>query len=60
MCDPRRVTYPSSTLIDHIYTNLDENIAHVHVCKLSISNHFAFFFGNQKLDNCVKSNSHGP
>ena len=25
------------TLIDHIYTNLDENISRVHVCKDSLS-----------------------
>ena len=57
VCDPTRVTNTSRTLIDHIYTNFDENIAHVHVCKTSISDHFAFF-GNPKLNNCVKSNTH--
>ena len=55
--DPTRVTENSSTLIDHIYTNFDENITHVHVCKISISDHYAIF-GNRKLNNCVKSNSH--
>ena len=52
VCDPTRVTNTSSTLIDHIYTNFDEKIAHVHVCKTSISDHFTFF-GNRKLNNCV-------
>ena len=57
ICDPTRVTETSSTLIDHIYTNFDENIAHVHVCKIGISDHYAVF-GNRKLNNCVKSNTH--
>ena len=57
VCDLTRVTNTSSTLIDHIYTNFDENIAHVHVCKISISDHLAVF-GNCKLNNCVKSNTH--
>ena len=57
VCDPTRVTENSSTLIDHIYTNFDENITHVHVCKISISDHYAIF-GNRKLSNCVKSNTH--
>ena len=54
VCDPTIVTNTSSTLIDLIYTNVDESIAHVHVCKISISDHFAVF-GNRKLNNCVKS-----
>ena len=57
MSDPTRVTNTSSTLIDHIYTNFDENIAHEYVCKISISDDFAVF-GNRKLNNCVKSNTH--
>ena len=40
-----------------IYTNFDENIAHIHVCKISISDHYAVF-GNRKLNNCVKSNTY--
>ena len=57
VCEPTRETATSSTLIDHIYTNFDENIAHVHVCKISISDHYAVF-GNRKLNNCAKSNTH--
>ena len=57
MCDPARVTNTSSTLIDHIYTNFDEKIAHAHVCIISISDHFAGFC-NRKLNNCVKCNTH--
>ena len=57
VCDPTRVTETSSTLIDHIYTNLDENISRVHVCKIAISDHYAVF-GNRKLNNCIKTNTH--
>ena len=57
VCDPKRVTENSSTLIDQIYKNFDENITHVHVCKISISDHYAIF-GNHKLNNCVKSKTH--
>ena len=31
---PTRITEPSSILIDHFYTNLEENISRVHVCKV--------------------------
>ena len=57
ICDPERVTETSSTLIDHIYTNFDENIANVHVCEIGISDHYAVF-GNHKLNYCLKSNTH--
>ena len=57
ICDPTRVTETSSTLIDHIYTNFDKNIANVHDCKIGISDHYAVF-GNRTLNNCVKSNTH--
>ena len=57
VCDPTRVTDTSSTLIDQIYTNSEENIANVHVCKISISDHYAIF-GNRKQNNCIKSNTH--
>ena len=57
VCDPTRVTETSSTLIDHIYTNLDENISRVHVCKIAISDHYAVF-GNLKLNNCIKTSTH--
>ena len=50
VCDPLRVTDTTSTLIDHIYTNLDENISRVHVCKVSISDGYAVF-GNRKFNN---------
>ena len=57
VCDPTRVTDTTSTLIDHIYTNLDENISRVHVCKVSKSDRYAVF-GNRKLNNFLKSNTH--
>ena len=47
----------SSTLNDHIYTNFDENISRVHVCKIPISDHYAVF-GNRQLNNCIKTNTH--
>ena len=53
--EPTRVTAFSSTLIDHIYSNLDENLAHV--CKISISDHYAVF-GNRNVNNIIKSNTH--
>ena len=37
--EPTRVTNDSSTLIDHIYTNNEDNIRNVNVEKLSISDH---------------------
>ena len=41
--EPTRVTNDSSTLIDHIYTNNEENIRNVNVEKLSISDHYGIF-----------------
>ena len=38
---PTRVTQMTSSLIDHIYTNVEKNINHVSVCKLCISDHYA-------------------
>ena len=48
--NPTRITEASSTLIDHIYTNCEENISRVHVGKFSLSDHYAIF-GNRKLNN---------
>ena len=41
--EPTRVTKDSTTLIDHIYTNNEENIQHVSVKKNCLSDHFAVF-----------------
>ena len=41
--EPTRVTKDSTTLIDHIYTNNEENIQHVSVKQICLSNHFAVF-----------------
>ena len=46
---PTRVTQMTSSLIDHIYTNVEENINHVSVCKLCISDHYAIVC-NRKLN----------
>ena len=43
VCEPTRVTDTSSTLIDHIYSNFDENITSVHVSKIAVSDHYAIF-----------------
>ena len=51
------MTDTSSTLIDNIHTDFDENITFVHVSKIAVSDHYAIF-GNRKLNNCVKSNTH--
>ncbi len=40
---PTRVTENSSTLIDHIYTNYDDNVSQVCVKPLGISDHFGIF-----------------
>ncbi|MCG8032729.1 MAG: hypothetical protein JAY75_14385 [Candidatus Thiodiazotropha taylori] len=55
--NPTRVSDTSCTLIDHIYTNVFENIARVHVSKITISDHYAVF-GNRKLNSCIKTNGH--
>ena len=57
VCDPTRVTETSSILIDHLYTNLDENISRLHVCKIAISDHYSVF-GKRKLNNCLKTNTY--
>ena len=54
---PTRITKTLSTLIDHLYTNLDENISRVHVCKLTLSDHYAIF-GNRKLNSYVHNKEH--
>ena len=46
---PTSVTETYSTLIDHMYTNHEENILRVHVGKFSLSGHYAIF-GNRKLN----------
>ena len=55
--NPTRTTETSSSLIDHIYTNCEENISRVHVGKFSISDHFAIF-GNRKLNVQIKNKEH--
>ena len=41
--EPTRVTKDSKTLIDHIYTNAEENIQRVIVKRLCLSDHYAIF-----------------
>lgn len=40
ICSPTRVTGNSSTLIDHIYTNMPEYITELNVPKISMSDHY--------------------
>ena len=54
---PTRVTAESQTLIDHIYTNNEENIQSVSVEKLCISDHYAVFC-NRKSHVSVCKNTH--
>ena len=49
VAQPTRVTPTSSTLIYHIYTNMEEHNNHVSVTKISITDHYAIF-GNRKLN----------
>ena len=55
-----RVTNSASTLIDHMYTNTEDNINKVNVFKSTISDHYAIF-GNRKINaspNKFSSNNH--
>ena len=54
---PTRVTETSSTLIDHIYKNCEENISRVHVGKPSLNDHYAIF-GNRKLNSQIRNKEH--
>ena len=39
-----RVTYETTTLIDHIYSNCPENVNSINVPKIGLSDHFPIFF----------------
>ena len=56
-CQPTRVPRNSRTLIDHIYTNREDKISSVNVCKLTISDHYAIF-GNHRLN--ISERKHLP
>lgn len=55
--EPTRITNTSQTLIDHIYTNIEENIQRVHVERLCLSDHFAVFC-NRKSQSVIGKNTH--
>ncbi|MES9881480.1 MAG: reverse transcriptase family protein, partial [Sedimenticola sp.] len=55
--EPTRITANSATLIDHIYTNNEDNISHVCVKQLCISDHFGIFC-NRKLSTTAHKDSH--
>ena len=52
-----RVTNSTSTLIDHVYTSMEDNINTVNVLKSTISDHYAIF-GNCKISACPFKHSH--
>ena len=55
--EPTRVTNASQTIIDHIYTNTEENIQHVHVERLCLSDHYAVFCNRNTQSNIIKKYS---
>ncbi|MEW8542134.1 MAG: endonuclease/exonuclease/phosphatase family protein, partial [Candidatus Thiodiazotropha sp.] len=55
--EPTRVTQSTSTLLDHIYTNNEDNIFSVRVPKLGISDHYAVFC-NRKINQSFKNHAH--
>lgn len=55
--NPTRVTPNTSTLIDHIYSNIEGNITKVNVFKSAISDHYAIF-ANRKINAPVNKHSH--
>ena len=55
--EPTRVTNASQTIIDHIYTNTEENIQRVHVERLCLSDHYAVFC-NRKTQSNISKNIH--
>ena len=54
---PTRVTYSTSTLIDHIYTTNEENISDARVAQIGLSDHYAIFCC-RKINFSLKNNSH--
>ena len=50
---PTRVTSTSQTLIDHIYTNTEENIQRVHVERLCLSDHYGVFCNRNSQSNII-------
>ena len=55
---PTRVTNDSRTLIDHIYTNNEDNIQSVNFEKLCISDHYGIFCNRSSHNSTDKSKEH--
>lgn len=55
--EPTRVTKDSKTLIDHIYTNFEENIHSISVKQLCLSDHYGVFC-NRKSNSELGKNTH--
>ena len=56
--EPTRVTNESSTLIDHIYTNKENNIQHVNVEKLCLSDYYGIFCNRSSHVSSDRNNEH--
>ena len=56
--EPTRVTNDSRTLIDHIYTNNEDNIQSVNVEKLCISDQYGMFCNQSSHNSLDKSKEH--
>ena len=51
---PTMVTLSKSSLLDHIYTNREDNIVSIRVPKLGISDYYAVFC-NRKINQSFKT-----
>ena len=56
--EPTRVTSNTQTLIDHIYTNNEDNIRSVNVEKLCVSDHYGIFCNRSSHFSSEKNNAH--
>ena len=56
--EPTRVTNNTQTLIDHIYTNNEDNIRSVNVEKLGVSDHYGIFCNRSSHFSSEKNNEH--
>ena len=56
--EPTRVTNNTQTLIDHIYTNNEDNIRSVNVEKLCVSDHYEIFCNRSSHFSSEKNNEH--
>lgn len=55
---PTRVTNSSETIIDHLYSNTNENICEIIVPKLGLSDHYPIGFTRRAKNKSEKSDEH--